>query len=102
MNAWCSLWLFAFALAESGRRFLCVDLLCAVVAVLCAVLCAVEWLVFDDVLDVCFLCVDEDDELLCDQHETDTAPARTKAANLFPITANLLLPCFNLCRKWTE
>jgi hypothetical protein len=75
------------ALAESGRRFLCVDLLCAVVADLCVVVCVVEWIVLEDAPDVCFLCV-EDDELLCDQHEADTAPARTKAANLFPITAN--------------
>jgi hypothetical protein len=92
MNAWCSLRLFALALAESGRRFLCVDLLCAVVAVLCVVLRVVVWVVLEDVLDGCFLCVDEDDELLCDQHVAANAPARTKAANLFLLTANVCAP----------
>lgn len=91
MNAWCSLWLLALALAESGLRFLCVDLLC--VAVLCAALCDVECVVLlavececDAVAEECFLCVEDaepdDDEFPCDQHAADNAPARTSAATL--------------------
>ena len=101
IKAWCSLWLFALALADSGRRFPWVDLLCVVV--LWVVLWVVLLAAWDAGVEV-FLCVVEEDELLWDQQTADNAPARARAATL-PLqedtfTANLYAPNFN-CKPKT-
>ena len=55
-------------------------------------------------LALCFLCVVEEDDELCDQHAADSMPATTRAANLFVpektrLTAESHAPAFTLSRK---